>query len=196
MVQQATVVVSPNTGIYIATVLDKITGIPGLAITDYTGTTGPYFFLALSESEFNITVSGGFELFGLFFRAQFMVAPDSISAKTSVMLVPGVTLGFNFSYYPLAPDRGLEFSAEYSDPDKQLIKHIVAGIDNMFATLDAGINSAKQVCKLILNILFSYFCFLILFINFICFFFIGSRFSSYCFGRSQGWACQGAGCCR
>ena len=59
-----------------------------------------------------------------------------------------MTLGFNFSFFPLNPERGLMFSAEYSDPDRQLIKHIVEGVDHMFGAMDDGIRDAKQVCRL------------------------------------------------
>lgn len=143
-VRQATVIVGPG-NVYVAAVLDKITSIPGLTITDYSGTAGPYFFLILQNGNVNVTISGAFKFLGLSFAAMFELSNNHVAAATSVVLVPGVTLGFNFSYYPLDSSRGLTFSALYSDPDKQLIKSIVAGIKDIFGDLTAGIENAKQV---------------------------------------------------
>ncbi len=145
VIKQATVIVDPSNGLYVAVVLEKITSIPGITITDLSGSTGPYFYLSLLKSDFNVTFSGKFSFLGFSVGATFMINEDTVMADTEIQLVPGVTFDFNFAFHPTKPSLGFQFLAEYNDPDKQLIKAIVAGINQMFDELNSGIDSAKQV---------------------------------------------------
>jgi hypothetical protein len=148
VIDEATIIVSPDEGIYVAVTLEKITSIPGIVISDFSGDAGPSFILSLTTNDFEVSLSGAFSFFGFRLASEFTISPTGVTADTSIQIVPEVYLNFTFAFSPQNPLNGLSFSAFFSDPNRQLIQGIINGINSLFAQAQSNVANAKAAVSL------------------------------------------------
>eukprot|EP01113_Clastostelium_recurvatum_P000095 TRINITY_DN10049_c0_g1_i1.p1 TRINITY_DN10049_c0_g1~~TRINITY_DN10049_c0_g1_i1.p1 ORF type:complete len:517 (-),score=82.35 TRINITY_DN10049_c0_g1_i1:532-1899(-) len=153
---EVTMSIIPSQSLSCIVNMRPFTAIPGISITDATGTTGPQFKMLLNYGatppSFAMTISGQITALSFVKLAVFLdVTPTSISGFGSLELASFFRAQINFQFNPAALGSGMSIGVNLQASTDSLVNELLNvmnalmdGVNNAMKDAQAGLQSAQD----------------------------------------------------